>query len=155
MIITTEHVKICMDTEWTPIPTIATEGAAGFDLRAVVKGTETLMPNETKLISLGFKMAIPEGYCGVIVPRSGLSTKHGIVLANTVGVIDSDYRGTVKVALKNTSDTLFNVESGLRIAQMLFLPVLMPDFKVCTDSEFMRDYSTERQGGGFGSTGEN
>jgi len=144
-----------MDKEWSSIPSIATDGAAGFDLKAVVKGTETLHPNETKLISLGFKIAIPNGYCGLIVPRSGLSTKHGIVLANTVGVIDSDYRGTVMVALKNTSDTSFNVESGLRIAQMLFLPVSIPNFMVCTDSEFIQDYSTERQGGGFGSTGEN
>lgn len=155
MILTTEHVRICMDEEWASVPTIATDGAAGFDLKAVVKGTETLKPNETKLISLGFKMAIPTGYCGLIVPRSGISTKHGIVLANTVGVIDSDYRGTVMVALKNTSDIPFNVESGLRIAQMLFLPITLPNFEVCTESKFMEDYSTERQGGGFGSTGEN
>ena len=154
MILTTEHVKICMNEEWSSIPSNATDGSAGFDLKALVKGTESIGPNETKLISAGFKISIPKGYCGIIVPRSGLSTKKGIVLANTVGVIDSDYRGTVMVALKNISDTNFNVESGLRIAQMLFLPIIIPEFEVYPEADFEKYCSTERHEGGFGSTGE-
>jgi len=153
MILTTEHVKLNTRNGHVKIPTRGSNGASGYDLCAVVKGSETIKPGETKMISSGMKMVIPKGICGLLVPRSGLSTKRGIVLANTIGVIDSDYRGEIKMALMNISDTSFEVTNGLRVAQILFIPTLTPRFEYCSDADFNYDCSTERQGGGFGSTG--
>ena len=135
--------------EGIPLPEHATDGSAGMDLRACVENTITVKPGETVLIPTGFAMHISDpGMAAVILPRSGLGHKHGLVLGNLVGLIDSDYQGQVYVSCWNRSDKSFEVEPGMRIAQLVFVPVIMADFEVVESFE-----ASERGAGGFGHTG--
>jgi len=131
------------------IPTYGTEFSAGADIYALIDGnTVTIAPGETKMIGTGLAFAIPEGLVGLIVARSSLGTKRGLAPANKVGVIDSDYRGEVRVVLHNHSSQPQTVENGERIAQILFVPYYSADFKLCDELS-----ATSRGAGGFGSTG--
>ena len=132
-----------------PLPEHATDGSAGMDLRACVETNTIVHPGETLLIPMGFAMHISDpGMAAVILPRSGLGHKHGLVLGNLVGLIDSDYQGQVYVSCWNRSDKEFEIEPGMRIAQLVFLPVVMADFEVVDSFE-----TSERGAGGFGHTG--
>jgi len=132
-----------------PLPDYATSGSAGMDLRACIDATRTIAPGETQLIPTGFAMHMQDtGLAAVILPRSGLGHKHGIVLGNLVGLIDSDYQGQVFVSCWNRSDTPFEVEPGARIAQLVFLPVIKVHWERVEDFE-----GSDRGGGGFGHTG--
>lgn len=131
------------------IPKRMTSGACGFDLCACIEADMTLLPNETALIPTGLAFdMLDENIGGFIFARSGLSVKHGIRLANSVGVIDSDYRGEIKVALFNQSQQAFTITHGDRIAQMVFLPVILADLV-----EVAQLNESSRGAGGFGSTG--
>jgi dUTP pyrophosphatase len=132
-----------------PLPDYATAGSAGMDLRACLDESLTISPGETRLIPAGFAMHMEDsGMAAVILPRSGLGHKHGLVLGNLVGLIDSDYQGQVFVSCWNRSDTGFTVEPGARIAQMVFLPVVQACWEQVNDFD-----SSDRGGGGFGHTG--
>jgi len=132
-----------------PLPDYATAGSAGMDLRACVETTLTLAPGETRLIPTGFAMHMQDsGLAAVILPRSGLGHKHGIVLGNLVGLIDSDYQGQVFVSCWNRSGSPFVIEPGARIAQLAFLPVVKARWERVEDFE-----TSDRGGGGFGHTG--
>jgi len=132
-----------------PLPDYATEGSAGLDLRACVDAPLTLAPGETRLLPTGFAMHMQDtGLAAVILPRSGLGHKHGIVLGNLVGLIDSDYQGQVFVSCWNRSDSPFEVEPGARIAQLVFLPVVKARWERVEDFE-----ASDRAAGGFGHTG--
>ncbi len=134
--------------EW-PLPDYATEGAAGMDLRACIDAPLTVRPGETVLIPTGFAMHIgDESLAAVILPRSGLGHRHGIVLGNLVGLIDSDYQGQVYVSCWNRSGESFTIEPGERIAQMVFVPVVRAAFEVVERFE-----ETARGAGGFGHSG--
>lgn len=131
------------------LPTYGTAGAAGADLYALPEGEPiTIAPGETVFIHTGLAMAIPEGYVGLNFARSGLASKRGLAPANKVGVIDSDYRGELMVALHNHGDTPQTVEPGDRVAQFLVVPVMTADF---CETDTLDD--TDRGSGGFGSTG--
>ena len=131
------------------LPTYGSPQAAGADLYALVEGGSlTIAPGETVLVRTGLSVEIPEGYVGLIYARSGLATKKGLAPANKVGVIDSDYRGEVKVALYNQSKAAQTVEQGERVAQFVIAPYLTAEF---TEAEALSD--TKRGAGGFGSTG--
>jgi dUTP pyrophosphatase len=132
-----------------PLPEYATAGSAGMDLRACLDETMTISPGETRLIPAGFAMHMEDsGMAAVILPRSGLGHKHGIVLGNLVGLIDSDYQGQVYVSCWNRSASGFVVEPGARIAQMVFLPVVQARWELVKEFD-----SSDRGGGGFGHTG--
>ena len=132
-----------------PLPDYATEGSAGLDLRACVDAPLTLAPGETRLVPTGFAMHMQDtGLAAVILPRSGLGHKHGIVLGNLVGLIDSDYQGQVFVSCWNRSASPFEIEPGARIAQLVFLPIVRARWERVTDFE-----ASDRAGGGFGHTG--
>ena len=130
------------------IPANATPGRAGYDLCADLDSPVTIPARRTVKIPTGLAMAIEPGYAGFVFARSGLGIKHGIVPANCVGVIDSDYRGEVIVGLYNHTDEPFVVEPGDRIAQLVLLPVHTPEIAECTELG-----ETSRGEGGFGSTG--
>lgn len=132
-----------------PLPEYATNGSAGVDLRACVKTTTILGPNETILIPTGLAIHIAdESLAAIILPRSGLGHKHGIVLGNLVGLIDSDYQGELMVSCWNRSHSAFTIDVGARIAQLIFVPVVKCAF------EIVEDFEASRRGvGGFGSTG--
>jgi len=125
-----------------------TAQAAGFDLPAAVEKSIVLRPGEIKLIPCGFAMAVPDGHEAQVRPRSGLASKFGITMANAPGTIDSDYRGEVHVPLINLGKKKFTIERGMRIAQMLILPV--PKVKMIEVKELNE---TARGGRGFGHTG--
>jgi len=125
-----------------------TEHAAGFDLAAAVEKPVTLKRGQIKLIPCGFAMAVPHGYEAQVRPRSGLASRHGITLINAPGTIDSDYRGEVQVPMINLGPKNFTVERGMRIAQMLILPV--PNVRIVEVDDLDR---TRRGRGGFGHTG--
>ena len=132
-----------------PLPDYATIGSAGMDLRACLDDTLTIAPGETRLVPTGFAMHMADsGMAAVILPRSGLGHKHGIVLGNLVGLIDSDYQGQVFVSCWNRSDAAFAIEPGARIAQMVFLPVVQAKWEIVPEFD-----SSDRGGGGFGHTG--
>jgi dUTP pyrophosphatase len=132
-----------------PFPSYATDGSAGLDLRACLKEPLTVAPGETHLIPTGLSIYIGDpGLAAMILPRSGLGHKHGIVLGNLVGLIDSDYQGELMVSCWNRGQAPFTVEVGERIAQLVLVPVVQADFEVV--SEF---HASERGVGGFGSTG--
>ncbi|HAC32989.1 MAG TPA: dUTP diphosphatase [Gammaproteobacteria bacterium] len=132
-----------------PLPNYATEGAAGIDLRAMVDEPVALAPGETQLIGTGIAIHIGDpGVAAMLLPRSGLGHKHGIVLGNLVGLIDSDYQGEVMVSCWNRGSDRFQIEPGERLAQMVFVPVLQASFNVV--DEFS---PTIRGAGGFGHTG--
>ena len=130
------------------IPTYGSSAAAGADLYACEAEEVTIAPNETKLIHTGIAMEIPEGLVGLIYARSGLASKKGLAPANKVGVIDSDYRGEIMVALHNHGTQEQTVSNGERIAQIVFAPYYAAEFTVV---EELND--TARGAGGFGSTG--
>lgn len=130
-----------------PLPSRAKPGDAGLDLCSAVDAI-VHMPDGVTMIPTGFAMAIPAGHVGLIMPRSGLATKHGITLANSVGVVDSGYRGEIIVALKNGGPRDFEVRRGERIVQLLVMP-----FAIFENVEVEALDETERGQGGFGSTG--
>lgn len=130
------------------IPTRGSSGAAGYDLYACAEDNVVVPAKKTTLINTGLCMAIPESFGGFIFPRSGLSVKQGLRLANCVGVIDSDYRGEVKVALYNDSDEDRVIQNGDRIAQIVFIPFAIGRFIEVSELD-----DTARGEGGFGSTG--
>ena len=131
------------------IPKAATGGSAGMDLYACIDSDITIKPKERVLISTGIAIALESAdYVAYIYARSGLAVKHGITLSNCVGVVDSDYRGEVKVGLINLSEQDYTVTSGDRIAQLVIAPVIMPEV---VESDTLDE--TERADGGFGSTG--
>ncbi|MGY6773669.1 dUTP diphosphatase [Gallibacterium sp. ZY190522] len=133
-----------------PLPTYATEGSAGLDLRALAQEKIVLQPGETQLIPTGLSIYIGDpNLAAVILPRSGLGHKHGIVLGNLVGLIDSDYQGPLMISAWNRSQQPFTIEVGDRIAQLVFVPVVQAEFNIVTDFE-----QTERGSGGFGHTGK-
>lgn len=142
------RIKRLPHGEGLPLPTRMTAHAAGFDVCAAVASPTVLKRGEIKLIPCGFAMAIPEGYEAQVRPRSGLSTKHGVTLINSPGTIDADYRGEVFVPLINHGPADFTVERGMRVAQMLILPVPPVEMIELDDLE-----DTARGAGGFGHTG--
>ena len=130
------------------LPVYGSSGAGGADLYALLPGELTIDSGETVLIHTGLAMAIPEGFVGLIFARSGLATKRGLAPANKVGVIDSDYRGEVMVALYNHSSQPQTISDGERVAQLIVSPVLLPVYAEVDELE-----ETSRGEGGFGSTG--
>jgi dUTP pyrophosphatase len=134
--------------EGLPLPARMTAHAAGFDLCAAVDRPVTIGRGEIKLVPCGFAMAVPEGYEAQVRPRSGLSTKHGITMINAPGTIDADYRGEVFVPLINHGQRDFTLERGMRIAQMLILPVPSVELLEVDSLD-----ATARGSGGFGHTG--
>jgi dUTP pyrophosphatase len=132
-----------------PLPVRMTEHAAGFDVCAAVKIPIRLEPGQIAVIPCGFAMAVPPGYEAQMRPRSGLSSKHGVTLINSPGTIDADYRGEIMVPLINHGQVAFTVERGMRIAQMLILPVPPVTLIEVSDLE-----DTARGAGGFGHTGQ-
>ena len=133
-----------------PLPTHATAGSAGLDLRAALEEPVTLEPLDRALIPTGLYFAIPAGYEVQIRPRSGLAMKHGITVLNTPGTIDSDYRGEIRVALINLSREPFTIEPGERICQMVLTRYEQVEW---VEAEQLDD--TDRGEGGFGHTGRN
>lgn len=132
-----------------PMPEYATPGSAGVDLRACLDEPLTLAPGDSELLPTGMAIHIGDpGLAAVILPRSGLGHKHGIVLGNLVGLIDSDYQGQLMVSCWNRGDTAFTVEPGERVAQMILVPVVHAEMEVVEDFE-----ASERGAGGFGSSG--
>jgi len=125
-----------------------TAGSVGYDISACLDDEITIEPGETHMVGSGLAIALEPGHAAFIYARSGLGIKHGIIPANCVGVIDSDYRGEVIVGLKNTSGTPFKVNDGDRIAQMVIAKCVLPEVTLCDDLE-----TTKRGDGGFGSTG--
>jgi len=143
-------VKILDPRMADQLPTYATPGSAGLDLRACLDAPLTLAPNAWQLVPTGIAMWIRDpGYAALILPRSGLGHKHGIVLGNLVGLIDSDYQGQLMVSAWNRSDTAFTLQPMERLAQLVIVPVLQASFRVV--DEFP---PTERGAGGYGSTGK-
>ena len=132
-----------------PLPTYATSGSAGIDLQACLDQDMIIAPGETQLIPTGIAIHLGDpGWAAMLLPRSGLGHKHGIVLGNLVGLIDSDYQGQVYVSCWNRSDTAFTVLVGERIAQMIFVPVVQAELEVVDTFE-----ASERGDGGFGHSG--
>ncbi|KJG01359.1 dUTP diphosphatase [Photobacterium angustum] len=132
-----------------PLPAYATEGSAGLDLRACLDEALTVAPGETHLVPTGLAIHIGDSsLAATILPRSGLGHKHGIVLGNLVGLIDSDYQGQLMVSVWNRGETTFTIEPGDRIAQLVFLPVVQAQFNIVDDFD-----STDRGEGGFGHSG--
>ena len=132
-----------------PAPRFATPGSAAMDLCACLDGDVTLKAGARQVLPTGIAIALPSAdYVALICARSGLASKHGITMANGVGVIDSDYRGELRVALYNESDTDYVIHDGDRIAQLMVLPVVQPTLKFVDELD-----ETERGAGGFGSTG--
>jgi dUTP pyrophosphatase len=133
------------------LPAYATSGSAGLDLRACLDAPLTLQPNAWQLVPTGIAVHLKDpGYAAMLLPRSGLGHKHGIVLGNLVGLIDSDYQGQLMVSAWNRSDVAFTIEPMERIAQMVIVPVVQATFNVV--DEF--DAPSERGEGGYGSTGK-
>lgn len=130
------------------LPCRATADSAGADLCACINDDIALMPGERRLIPTGIAVAVPTGFGGFVFPRSGLSSKFGVSLANCVGVIDSDYRGEVKVPVINHSSEPYTVKAGERIAQLVIMPVDLCEYGFSDELD-----KTERGEGGFGSTG--
>lgn len=132
-----------------PLPAYATEGSAGLDLRACLDSPLVIKPGETHLIPTGMALHIADAtLAAVLLPRSGLGHKHGIVLGNLVGLIDSDYQGQVLVSCWNRGSEPFTVNAGERIAQMVFVPVVRARFDIVESFD-----ETERGAGGFGHSG--
>jgi dUTP pyrophosphatase len=131
------------------LPHYATTGSAGLDLRACIDSSIVLVPGETQLIPTGMAIHLADpGYAALILPRSGLGHKHGIVLGNLVGLIDSDYQGQLMVSAWNRSQQPFELKPLERLAQLVIVPVVQAEFNVVEDFE-----TSQRGEGGFGSTG--
>lgn len=132
------------------LPQYATPGSAGLDLRACIETAIVLKPGDSTLVPSGIAIHLDDPHCAAMVlPRSGLGHKHGIVLGNLVGLIDSDYQGQIFVSVWNRSQTDFTIQPMDRIAQMIVVPVLQVQFNVVTDFD-----ASTRGAGGFGSTGK-
>lgn len=133
-----------------PVPHYATSGAAGLDLRACIEAPLTIMPGDVMLIDTGIAIHIADqSMAATILPRSGLGHKHGIVLGNLIGLIDSDYQGPLMISCWNRGKGSYTIEPGERIAQLVILPVLRAEFEVVPEFE-----ETDRGEGGFGSSGQ-
>ncbi|MEL0166723.1 MAG: dUTP diphosphatase [Pseudomonadaceae bacterium] len=137
-----------LGTEW-PLPTYATGGSAGLDLRAMLETPLTLEPGQTELLPTGLAIHIADpGLAAMILPRSGMGHKHGIVLGNLVGLIDSDYQGQLMVSCWNRSNSAFTINPGERIAQLVLVPVLQAELQIVDSFD-----DSQRGAGGFGHTG--
>ena len=144
-------VKILDPRMADQLPQYATPGSAGLDLRACLDAPLTLAPNAWQLVPTGIAIHLNDpGYAAMLLPRSGLGHKHGIVLGNLVGLIDSDYQGQLMVSCWNRSDVAFTIEPMERIAQMVIVPVVQARFNVVEEFGDV----TERGAGGYGSTGK-
>lgn len=133
------------------LPARSTSGSAGMDLRAVLDEPLTLAPGDRTSVPTGIAIGLPSAETvGLVFARSGLAIKHGLALSNGVGVIDSDYTGEIRVGLVNLSDTAYTIEPGERIAQLVIMPVCLPETIEVEELE-----QTDRGAGGFGSTGRN
>jgi dUTP pyrophosphatase len=141
-------VKIINESN-NPLPSYATEGSSGMDMRAFVNETVVLQPLERALIPTGLFIELPQGFEAQIRPRSGLAIKQGITCLNTPGTVDADYRGEIKIILINLSNEIQSVHNGDRIAQMVIQKVEKIDWSLSIELE-----QTERSTGGFGSTGK-
>ena len=133
-----------------PLPSYATDGSAGMDLRACIDDSLTIEPGQTSLIPTGIAIHIADpGIAATILPRSGLGHKHGLVLGNLVGLIDSDYQGQLFISCWNRSDKAYTIEMGDRIAQLVFLPIVQVNLNAVESFD-----NTERGAGGFGHSGK-
>ena len=144
-----EKIPVKILREGAKLPAYGSAEAAGADLYACLDETVTILPGQTAFIPTGFAMAVPRGCAGLIYARSGMACKRGLAPANKVGVIDSDYRGEIIVALHNHGTEERTVVHGERIAQMVITPVLTPAYEMAESLE-----ETARGAGGFGSTGK-
>lgn len=144
----TEKVKLKKLSSLAKVPVYSSECAAGADLYAATADGVTIAPGDTVMIGTGIAAQIPDGLVGLVYARSGLATKRGIAPANKVGVIDSDYRGEIKVSLHNHSSEPQTIAAGERIAQLVIAPYIRADFEECDNLD-----ETGRGAGGFGSTG--
>lgn len=144
-----EKLRVKKLREEAVLPERKTPGSAGYDLCACIGREFTIEPGELVIIPTGIAMEVPTGCAGMIFTRSGLGVKHGITVSNGVGVIDSDYRGEVHVGLRNSSRTAYTVRPGERIAQLIVLPVCLPEVEEIDELS-----ETQRGEGGFGSTGK-
>ena len=144
-----ESIRVKMLRSGAKLPTYGSTGAAGADLYACLEHAVTIAPGQTAFIPTGIALEVPRGCAGLIYARSGLACKQGLAPANKVGVVDSDYRGEITVALHNHSGEVRTVCNGDRVAQFIITPVLTPQYGW---AEGLSD--TERAGGGFGSTGK-
>lgn len=142
------NIKVKKLKPGATVPTMGSKFAAGADLYSAEDADIVIGPGETKFIGTGLAMEIPEGYVGLVYARSGLACKRGLAPANKVGVVDSDYRGEIKVALHNHGKEAQTVEKGERIAQMVIAPYLSVNYEEADELS-----ETERGEGGFGSTG--
>ena len=134
-----------------PLPAYATEGSAGLDLRACLDAPLVLAPGETQLIRTGLAIHNSDpAFAGLVLPRSGLGHKHGIVLGNLVGLIDSDYQGELMVSCWNRGNEVFTIQPGERIAQYVLVPVVQAELRIVADFD-----ASARGAGGFGSSGRN
>ncbi len=132
------------------LPQYATAGAAGLDLRACLDAPLTLQPGESQLVSSGIAIHVGDpGFAAIVLPRSGLGARHGIVLGNLVGLIDSDYQGPVTISVWNRGSAAFTIQPLDRVAQLVVVPVQQVQFNVVEEFE-----SSSRGAGGFGSTGK-
>ena len=142
-------IKILDERLRTQMPVYATPGSAGLDLRACLSEPLTLAPNAWQLVPTGMAMYLKDpGYAALILPRSGLGHKHGIVLGNLVGLIDSDYQGQLMVSAWNRSDVAYTLQPMERLAQLVIVPVVQAQFNLVDDF-----VATQRGAGGYGSTG--
>jgi dUTP pyrophosphatase len=143
-------VKILDERMRTQLPAYATGGSAGLDLRACINAPMVIEPGETKLVPTGLAIHLADpAYAAMILPRSGLGHKHGIVLGNLVGLIDSDYQGELMVSTWNRGSAAFTLNPMERLAQLVVVPVLQVELNIVDDFN-----SSERGSGGFGSTGK-
>ena len=143
-------IKILNERMRDQLPQYATPGSAGLDLRACLDAPITLEPGETKLVPTGLAIHVADpGYAALILPRSGLGHKHGIVLGNLVGLIDSDYQGELMISTWNRGHATFTLNPLERLAQLVIVPVVQAQFNIVDDFE-----ASERGAGGFGSTGK-
>jgi dUTP pyrophosphatase len=144
------ELKILDERIKEAMPTYATSGSAGLDLRACIDAAITIQPGETTLIPTGMAIHLADpAYAAMILPRSGLGHKHGIVLGNLVGLIDSDYQGQLFVSCWNRSQTAFVMNPMERMAQLVIVPVVQANFKLVDEFD-----ASDRGEGGFGSTGK-
>jgi len=144
------QVKILDERMREMLPTYATKGSAGLDLRACLDEVVEILPGQTILVPTGLSIFVADpNYCALILPRSGLGHKHGIVLGNLVGLIDSDYQGQLMVSTWNRSQQPFKLEPMERLAQLVIVPVVQVEWDLVDEFE-----SSDRGGGGFGSTGK-
>ncbi|MDR0983431.1 MAG: dUTP diphosphatase [Ruminococcus sp.] len=144
-----EKIKIKKLSSRATIPTRATDGSAGYDLYTTIHGDTVLKSGESRKFPTGIAIEIDNSsIAGFVYARSGIAAKYGVAPANCVGIIDSDYRGEIMVTLHNHSQYDFKITPNMRIAQLVFAPVILPEFELAEELK-----KTERQDGGFGSTG--